>query len=151
MSPTARRVPLALGLLVVFALAGCAGITSTADQPTDPHVRLDEVYVNNEDSAAHAVDVVVQRNGTVAYWDTVRVNGTDGSENGTVISYGETVESAAFGDAPGRYAVLVRLDDRTTGERIDVNEVAGECDAVALQIEIRDGGEVAVFRTASCG
>ena len=151
MSPPSQNVRLTLGLVVVLAsLAGCAGVISTADQPTDPQVRLDEVYVNNEDAEAHAVEVVIQRNETVAYWKTVRLNGTDDSENGTVISHGETIESTAFGDAPGQYAVLVRLDDRTTGERVDVNEVSGECEAVSLQIETTDDSEIVVRRDAAC-
>jgi hypothetical protein len=152
MSPTTSRgASLALGLLVVFAgLAGCAGLNPATGQQTDSQVQIEEVYVNNEDREAHAVDIIVEKNETVAYWKTIRVNGTDGNENGTRISHGETIDSEAFDDAPGRYVVLVRLDNRTTGERIDVNEVAGECGAASLQVEITDGGEIAVLRDASC-
>lgn len=152
MSPLrSRSSPVALGLVVVLVgLAGCAGVLPATDEGSGSQLRVEEVYVNNEDAEAHAVHVAIQRNETVAYWDTVRLNGTSGSENGTLVTHGEIIDSDAFGDAPGRYVVLVRLDNRTTGERLDVNEVAGECDAVAVQVEIRDGGKIAVLRDGSC-
>lgn len=130
--------------------AGCAGVTGEANQQPPQPVRLEEVYVNNEDSDARAVDVVIQRNETVAYWDTLHLEGVDGTDGDTRVSAGETVEPGAFGESPGRYVLLVRLGNRTTGERFDVNDVAGGCEAVSLQVEIRDGGEVALLREGSC-
>jgi hypothetical protein len=77
------------------------------------------------------------------------LNGTDGG-SGTRVSDGKTIESGAFGNAPSQYVVLVRLDDRTAGTRVAASEVAGECEAVSLQIEITDDREIVVFRDASC-
>lgn len=131
-------------------LAGCTGVVTDTELEADSPIRVEEIYLNNEDSADHAVHVVIQRNETVAYWDTIELNGTDGTENGTRISYGETIESETFGASPGRYAVLVRLDGQTSGKRFDVNELAEGCSTVSLQIEIRDDGELLLFRAGSC-
>lgn len=137
-------------LLVVFGtLAGCTAIPSDTESQTTSPIRLQEVYLNNEDSDDHVVDIVIQRNATVAYWDTIQINGTD-AENGTEVSYGETIESEAIGTSPGRYVVFVRLDNQTSGKRFAVNQRVEDCNAVSLQVEIRDEGDVALLRDGSC-
>jgi hypothetical protein len=146
------RVLTVSAIILVFfgTLAGCTGIPSDTESQTTSPVRLEEVYLNNEDSDEHAIDVVIQKNDSVAYWNAVKLNGTDGSENGTQVSYGETIESETIGASPGQYVVFVRLDDRTSGQRFDVNQRAGDCGAVSLQIEIREEGDVVLFRNGSC-
>lgn len=138
-------------LLVVFGtLAGCTGIPSDTESRTTSPIRLEEVYLNNEDMDEHDIDIVIQRNETVAYWNTIELNGTDDVENGTPISYGETIESETIGTSPGRYVVFVRLDNQTAGKRFAVNQRVGECSAVSLQVEIRGEGNVALFQAGSC-
>ena len=127
-------VLLVLGLLV---LAGCAAQapTPSPDSPT-----LGSVGVRNHDDRAHDVSVLIERNGSIAHWETVHVEAAENRTLGSAI-----VASGTYAKRPGEYVVKAHLNGTASGKALDLAEVSGaEC--VVVQVVIDDG--TAHFATA---
>lgn len=125
------RRPAVLAVLALVLLSGCAAL-SPATSPEDP--TLGSVGVRNHDDRAHDVSVLIERNGSIAHWETVHVEGATNRSLGSAL-----VASGTYVDRPGEYVVKASLNGTTDGKSLDLTELAGvEC--VVVQVVIDEDG-----------
>jgi hypothetical protein len=94
-------------------------------------VRLVKLSVANMNDAPHSVDVVLERDGEVAYWNRLRVaEKSDGP--GSV----ETVSFDSSGAEPATWNIFARIADRTDGKRYSANELQGDGDCVWPVVQV---------------
>ncbi|UPV74024.1 hypothetical protein M0R89_15980 [Halorussus limi] len=135
-----RRALLALALAALLALAGCSSLTSQSDAPDTPEEPpvFRSVSVNNYDNQSHTVEVVVLHDGAVVHWATRRVAGKEENETLGTVVHSADVHPPEIENTTRRYTVLVRLDNRSSGERYHLPaDQLSECYSVGAAI--RDG------------
>jgi len=126
-------------VLMCVLLAGCS--TPIGSPPAEGSTTLNSVDVRNLDTEAHSVDILIERNGTLAYWTTVHV---DAKRNGTLGS--AIVSSEQFTNQSDGYVIKARLDNRTTGSEFHLSSTeTSSCYVVQIRIE---DDETLTFATA---
>ncbi len=104
-----RRRLLRMGPFVgLTALAGCSGPWS----PGASHPKLGRIRVENRDDAPHTVHVLVERDGTAVYRQSVALDPAQETEAGHLMRDVRTVSRRHWGDSRGDYRVTARLDER---------------------------------------
>lgn len=135
-----RRRTVLAGCASVVAVggAGCATVRSSNADGSVDGVRLVKLSVANMDDVPHSVDVVLERNGEVAYWNRLQVaEKSDGPESV------ETVSFDSSGSDPADWDILARIDERTDGKRYSANKLQGDGDCVwpvVQAVPTDDGG-----------
>lgn len=135
-----RRACLALALAALLAFAGCSSLAPRTDAPETPEEPpvFRSVTVDNYDNQSHTVEVVVLHEGDVVHWTTRQVAGKEKDETRGTVVHGATVHPPEIENTTREYTVLVRLDNRSSGERYDLRTgQLSECYSVGAVI--RDG------------
>lgn len=118
---------LAVGLLL---LSGCSGLAPDP-APASGEPTLGSVGIRNHDDRAHDVSVLIERNGSIAHWETVRVPARINNTLGSAV-----VASGTYVDEPGDYQIKASLGETTTGKTLDLGEATGaECVVVQVVID----------------
>ncbi len=125
------RRPAILALLFLVVLSGCAGLAppTDTDDPT-----LGSVGVRNHDDRAYDVSVLVERNGSIAHWETVHVGPKTGNSLGSAV-----VAPGTFADGSGHYVIKAHLNGSTGGRSLDLSE-AVDSDCAVVQVVIDPDG-----------
>lgn len=120
---------------VVLSLSLVFGATTIFGNPleSEPEPPLEEVTVRNWHEEPHEVTVILERDGEIVHWDSVRLNGTRENQNGVSEFDHAAIHEDSLGGPIGRYAVLVRVDDSGLGKRFEftdrvVREIASSCE-----------------------
>lgn len=127
---------LALALLVV--LAGCNAFAPPPEDDAQPKV-FRSVFVTNEDTVPHTVDVVVLHDGDIVYWTVERIEAKrPASETNFTFDIVDSarITSPAIENTTRQYVVLLRLENQTSGVRYDVPETRlSECYSIGAKIQ----------------
>lgn len=125
-----RHAP-ALALVGLLVLSGCAGLAP----PTDAEdTTLGSVGVRNHDDRAYEVSVLIERNGSIAHWETVHVGPKADNSLGSAV-----VAPGTFADEPGQYVIKAHLNGSTDGRALDLSEATGAACAVVQVVIDADG------------
>lgn len=102
-------VKLVLACLLVLA-SGCSTFTPPSSSSDQNLGDFHGIYVANEDSVPHTVDVAVMHNDSLVYWTTRQLQGRDGgADSETIITPPEITNTTRT------YTVLLRIDNSTDG------------------------------------
>lgn len=149
MHTLSRRDAVRAGVLSLAALAGCSSSSDTdADGgSSDQDPRLDRVRVNNRIPRAVSLDLQMELNGEVVFWEDVEMTAA-GSGDGS-----ETAKFTPPGFPRERGEWRIRTRDRDTGETHTTaftRETTAES-CLDLGVNVReDGIEITYVATHEC-
>lgn len=83
------------------------------EEPTPSTIRLSKVAVESKDHNPHVVEVLVQRDTELLFWDEFRLRAAGENE---IVS--QCVQKQPW-EEPGQYFIRGRLDDRSSWIELD--------------------------------
>ena len=144
-NPIRRRVVLASSASLLTGLAGCSGVFNF-DQSTDPETYrpppLHEIEIKNLFEKEKELEVVVERDGNLVYWETRKVPPANPKPEEKFLGRVFTITKKKWMGC-GAYEVSARVMNESLSETMDLRELEpspsleGEFQPVELRIEFR--------------
>lgn len=145
MSGYSRRRLLAVGSAVtVGALAGCTdGETTTEATPAGDGPVLETISLENLNSRAHTLDIIIQWDDEIEYWEEHELGAiSDSGDSSRLLDSGWPTD-------PGAFQLTVRLDDGTRG-RFSASELPDH-DCLNLVVLVSRDGELSILTAVGGG
>lgn len=147
--PTRRQVLAAAGAAgAAAASAGCTGVLGEEAEPegegaadTDA-VHLGELYVQNNDDEAHAVQVAVAVDEEMLHMGSYDLERTEAGSSVAI--------DGPWADEPARYRVYARLDDGEVRTADVTDGVAGGAACVRTLVRVDSEGRMDIWNGAGC-
>lgn len=116
-----------IGATGVFqGLAGCSAPDLFQSETTP---RLGEVYLRNGSGGRHTFHVVVLRDGTIVFWDSLSLPGTSDSGDST---NDITIRGRDWMANRGRWRIAVRIDEQDGWKETSLGQGDSACESIQI-------------------
>jgi len=144
MSGYSRRRLLSVGgAVTVGAVAGCLDDTESTGDAADDGPVLETITLENLNSRSHTLDIIIQWDDEIEYWEEYDLSAISDSENSTRRLDG------GWPTDPGEFRLTVRLDG-STRERFSSSQLPDR-NCLDLVFLISREGELSILSEVSGG
>ena len=131
----------------VAFFAGCSSLNRTETTETEDLPSLQRVTVKNHDATRRTVDIIIERDDEIVYWNDFEIQASNQSKN---ITYGPEIAPPTFESISAKWVVSSRLSNKTTGETFDLTEI-GSSGCYDVMVQIKEDTIEFLHDTPECG